>query len=192
MTHEQSAKSNGVCLATVTNTVKKYFEGGIDAVTEFKRNVNSDNARRVLDGRAEARIIELACGPVPEVHSRWTILLLEEKAKIVLDTPVSREAIRRTLKNKLRPHKNDYWCITSKEDAEFVACMEDVLDVYELPYNSKRPVVCMDENHINFWEMQENHYQCVLEIMPKLIPNTYAMEHAVYLRLLNHLMGCIM
>ena len=53
LTHEQSAKSNGVCLATVTNTVKKYFEGGIDAVTEFKRNVNSDNARRVLDGRAE-------------------------------------------------------------------------------------------------------------------------------------------
>ena len=48
LTHEQSAKSNGVCLATVTNTVKKYFEGGIDAVTEFKRNVNSDNARRVL------------------------------------------------------------------------------------------------------------------------------------------------
>ena len=31
LTHEQSAKSNGVCLATVTNTVKKYFEGGIDA-----------------------------------------------------------------------------------------------------------------------------------------------------------------
>ena len=98
LTHEQSAKSNGVCLATVTNTVKKYFEGGIDAVTEFKRNVNSDNARRVLDGRAEARIIELACGPVPEGHSRWTIRLLEEKSKIVLDTPVSREAIRRALK----------------------------------------------------------------------------------------------
>lgn len=101
LTHEQSAKSNGVCMATVTNTVKKYFEGGIDAidaVTEFKRNVNSDNARRVLDGRAEARIIELACGPVPEGHSRWTIRLLEEKSRIILDTPVSREAIRRALK----------------------------------------------------------------------------------------------
>lgn len=97
-TYEQSAKSIGVCLATVTNTVKKYFEGGIDAVTEFKRNVNSDNARRVLDGRAEARIIELACGPIPEGHSRWTIRLLAEKSKIVLDTPVSREAIRRALK----------------------------------------------------------------------------------------------
>ena len=30
-------------------------------MTEFNRNVNSDNARRVLDGCAEARIIELAC-----------------------------------------------------------------------------------------------------------------------------------
>ena len=98
LTHEQSAKSNGVCLATVTNTVKKYFDGGIDAVTLFKRNINSDNARRILDGRAEARIIELACGQVPEGHSRWTIRLLEEKSRVVLDTPVSREAIRRALK----------------------------------------------------------------------------------------------
>ena len=98
LTHQQSAKSNGVCLSTVTNTVKKYFNGGIAAVIEFKRNVNSDNARRVLDGRAEARIIELACGPVPEGHSRWTIRLLEEKSKMILDTPVSREAIRRALK----------------------------------------------------------------------------------------------
>ena len=40
---------------------------------------------------------------------------------------------------------NDYWCIPSKEDADLVACMEDVLDVYELPYNPMRPVVCMDE-----------------------------------------------
>ena len=95
MTHEQSAKSNGVCLATVTNTLKKYIEGGIDAVTEFNRNVNSDNARRVLDGRAEARIIELACGSVPKGHSRWTIRLLEKKSRIVLDTTVRRETIRR-------------------------------------------------------------------------------------------------
>ena len=47
LTHEQSARSNGVCLTTVTNTVTKYFSGGIEAVTEFKRNINSDNARRI-------------------------------------------------------------------------------------------------------------------------------------------------
>ena len=29
--------------------------------------------------------------------------------------------------------------------AEFVAAMEDVLDVYHRPYDPKRPVVCMDE-----------------------------------------------
>ena len=65
LTHEQSARSNGVCLATVTNTVAKYINGGVDAVTEFKRSINSDNARRKVDGRVEARLIELACGPVP-------------------------------------------------------------------------------------------------------------------------------
>lgn len=98
LTHEQSARSNGVCMATVTNTVTKYITGGINAVTEFKRNINSDNARRKVDGRAEAQLIELACGPVPEGHSRWTIRLLEQEAKVILETPVSREAIRNALK----------------------------------------------------------------------------------------------
>ena len=98
LTHEQSAKSNGVCMATVTNTVTKYMNGGIDAVTEFKRNINSDNARRKVDGRTEARLIELACGPAPEGHSRWTIRLLEKESNVILETPVGREAIRRALK----------------------------------------------------------------------------------------------
>ena len=98
LTHEQSAKSNGVCLATVANTVSKYTNGCISAVTEFKRNINSDNARRKVDGRAEAQLIELACGPVPEGHSRWTIRLLEKESKVILETPVSREAIRNALK----------------------------------------------------------------------------------------------
>ena len=70
----------------------------MNAVTEFKRSINSDNARRKVDGRVEARLIELACGPVPEGHSRWTIRLLEEEAKVILETPVSREAIRNALK----------------------------------------------------------------------------------------------
>jgi hypothetical protein len=51
-----------------------------------------------VDGRTEARLIELACGPVPEGHSRWTVRLLEEKSKVILETPVSREAIRSALK----------------------------------------------------------------------------------------------
>lgn len=42
----------------------------------------------------EARLIELACGPVPEGHSRWTIRLLEEESRVILETPVGRETIR--------------------------------------------------------------------------------------------------
>jgi len=37
------------------------------------------------------------------------------------------------------------WCIPPKQNAEFVARMEDVLSVYARPYDAKRPVVCMDE-----------------------------------------------
>ena len=29
--------------------------------------------------------------------------------------------------------------------ADFVACMEDVLDLYEEPQDPRRPVVCFDE-----------------------------------------------
>lgn len=56
---------------------------------------NSDQARRKFDGRAEARIIEIACSPAPKGHSRWTLRLLEEQAKIVLDVPVSKDTIGR-------------------------------------------------------------------------------------------------
>lgn len=36
------------------------------------------------------------------------------------------------------------WCI-GKPSGKYVAKMEDVLDVYQRPYNPKRPVVCLDE-----------------------------------------------
>ena len=37
------------------------------------------------------------------------------------------------------------WCIPPKQNAEFVARMEDVLAVYARAYDPKFPVVCMDE-----------------------------------------------
>ncbi|GHU48788.1 hypothetical protein FACS1894200_06530 [Spirochaetia bacterium] len=47
-------------------------------------------------------------------------------------------------KNAIQPWREKEWCIPTV-DAEFVAKMEEVLSVYELPYDEKRPVVCMDE-----------------------------------------------
>lgn len=83
---------------TISSVAKTYANDGLNEVLKIKRNINSNNARRKVDGRMEARIVEIACGPVPEGHSRWTIRLLEEQAKIEFDEPVSRETIRRTLK----------------------------------------------------------------------------------------------
>jgi hypothetical protein len=40
--------------------------------------------------------------------------------------------------------------IPKEQDAEFVARMEDVLEVYERPLDPKRPVVCMDERPVQF------------------------------------------
>lgn len=97
-TQEQCAKSIGVCKATVYNVIKYYINGGIENVLSVVRSVNSDNARRKLDGRAEAKLIEIACGPAPEGHSRWTLRLLEEKAKVELEIPVSKDTIGRALK----------------------------------------------------------------------------------------------
>ncbi|MCH3916767.1 MAG: IS3 family transposase [Spirochaetia bacterium] len=75
-----------------------YAEEGFAGVMSYKRHENSDNARRKMDGRTEAEIIRVACGPVPEGHARWTLRLLEAKARAELDVPVSRSTIARTLK----------------------------------------------------------------------------------------------
>lgn len=37
------------------------------------------------------------------------------------------------------------WVIPPKASTEFVADMEEVLEVYQRPYETKRPVVCLDE-----------------------------------------------
>jgi hypothetical protein len=44
--------------------------------------------------------------------------------------------------------KIDYWVIPPEADGEFVAHMEQVLDTYAQPYDSRRPVLCMDEQPI--------------------------------------------
>ena len=98
LTHAQLAHSYAVCPATITNIVQSYVRNGIKDIIRYNISPNSSAALRKIDGRAEAHIIQMACGPAPEGHSRWTLRLLEEKARIELDIPVGREAIRQTLK----------------------------------------------------------------------------------------------
>jgi hypothetical protein len=37
------------------------------------------------------------------------------------------------------------WCLPAQADGEFVYHMEDVLEVYQRPYDVRHPTVCMDE-----------------------------------------------
>lgn len=98
LTHAQLAHSYAVCPATITNIIQSYVKNGIKDIIRYNISPNSSAALRKVDGRAEAHIIQMACSPAPEGHSRWTLRLLEEKARIELDIPVGREAIRQTLK----------------------------------------------------------------------------------------------
>ena len=43
------------------------------------------------------------------------------------------------------PWHEETWCFPPEADAEFVARMEDLLDLYQLPYDPRDPVVGMDE-----------------------------------------------
>jgi len=38
------------------------------------------------------------------------------------------------------------WVIPPNQNSQFVACMEQVLDIYKRPYNKVIPVLCMDES----------------------------------------------
>lgn len=44
--------------------------------------------------------------------------------------------------------KIEYWVIPPEQDAEFVACMEEVLETYANAYDPENPVLCMDEQPV--------------------------------------------
>lgn len=48
--------------------------------------------------------------------------------------------------------KIEYWVIPPESDAEFVASMEDVLEVYERPYDAGCPLLNMDEQPVQLFK----------------------------------------
>jgi hypothetical protein len=69
-------------------------------------------------------------------------LLAGELVQLTEHGSISRETVRRRLaENDLKPRRKDMWCIP-QVDGEYVARMEDVLDLYAEPPDPKRPVVC--------------------------------------------------
>jgi len=56
--------------------------------------------------------------------------------------------VRQVLKNELRLHLKEYFVVTPEQKAEFVAQMEDILDLYQGPYDPQRRLICMDEQPV--------------------------------------------
>ena len=143
---EEIATSIGVGGSTVYRTKRRFVLGNLEAAL---REEPRPGARRKLSGKEEALLVATACSSPPAGRSRWTLeLLAGELVRLTTHAGVSRETVRRRLaENDLKPWRKDMWCIP-QVDAEYVARMEDVLDLYAEPPDPKRPVICFDESPI--------------------------------------------
>jgi transposase len=141
---EAIAASVTVGGSTVYRTKRRFVEISLAAaLAELPR----PGAERKLSGKEEALLVATACSKPPPGCARWTLeLLAGEFVKLTEHEELSRETVRRRLaENHLKPWRRDMWCIP-KVDAEYVARMEDVLDLYAGPADPKHPVVCFDES----------------------------------------------
>jgi transposase len=141
---EEIARSVGVGGSTVYRTKRRFVLGNLEAALSEEPR---PGARRKLSGKQEALLVATACSKPPAGRCRWTLeLLAGEMVKLTEHDNVSRETVRRRLaENDLKPWRKDMWCIP-QVDADYVARMEDVLDLYAEESNPKRPVVCFDES----------------------------------------------
>jgi transposase len=141
---ETIARSLAVSGSTVYRTKRRFVEGDLArALDEEPR----PGAARKLSGPEEALLVATACSSPPEGRARWTLeLLAGEMVRLTEHQHLSRETVRRRLaENALEPWRQKRWCVP-RVDGEYVARMEDVLDLYAEPPDPKRPVVCFDES----------------------------------------------
>jgi transposase len=138
------AISLDVAGSTVSRIKRRFVEASLErALNEEPR----PGATRKLTGKEEALLVATACAGPPAGRARWTLeLLAGEMVRLTEHPSLSRETGRRRLaENALKPWRQKMWCIP-RVNGEFVARMEDVLDLYAEAPDPKRPVVCFDES----------------------------------------------
>jgi transposase len=143
---EDIARSVAVGGSTVYRTKRRFVEGNLErALREEPR----PGAARKLSGPEEALLVATACARPPAGRARWTLeLLAGEIVRLTQHESLSRETVRRRLsENALKPWRQKMWCVP-KIDGEYVARMEDVLDLYAEVSDPMRPVVCFDESPV--------------------------------------------
>lgn len=146
LSDDDIATSVGVGHSTVYRTRRRFVEGNLAAALSEEPRAG---AERKLTDKEEALLVATACSSPPAGRARWTLeLLADEMIRLTSHESLSRETVRRRLaENDLKPWRRSMWCIP-KVDAEYVARMEDVLDLYAAPADPRQPVVCFDESPV--------------------------------------------
>ena len=133
---------------TVRNVAHVFLESGLDAAL-----YDDERSGRPIDfdDKERSRIIAMVCSDPPKGYYRWTLdLIVDEVSKrgLIEDQGISREQIRIILQeHDLKPWQEKMWCIGDLNE-EYIEKMEDVLDVYERPYDEANPVICVDEKPV--------------------------------------------
>lgn len=147
-TDEAIAEALNVSIPTIQRVRQRFVE------LNFEQALNPSSSRRkyqrLLDGVQEAHLIALACSTPPKGYHRWSLRLLADKmVQLEYANELSYETVRQVLaENELKPWLREEWCIPPKENAQFVYRMEDVLDVYQRPFDPRFPLVCFDETPV--------------------------------------------
>ena len=142
----QVASMVGVGTSTVYRTKRRLVEEGLEAaLSELPR----PGAARKLTGQEDALLVAIACSAPPQGRARWTLeLLADALVQCTEHSTLSRETVRRRLhEQQLKPWQKRMWCIQAI-DAEYVARMEDVLELYTTPPEPGSAVVCFDETPV--------------------------------------------
>jgi transposase len=97
-TDERIAEAVEVSVATVERVRQRFVEHGLEAALGRKKPDRPSRPRQ-LDGRAEARLIAVACSAPPEGRQGWTMqLLADQLVELEVVDTVSDETVRRVLK----------------------------------------------------------------------------------------------
>lgn len=92
------AEAIEVSTATIERVRQRFVEQGLEAALTRKPQARPSR-QPTLDGRAEARLIALACSAPPDGRATWTMRMLADKLVELQVVPtVSDETVRRALK----------------------------------------------------------------------------------------------
>jgi transposase len=84
--------------ATIERVRRRFVEQGLEAAL-VRKEQDRPSRQRALDGRAEARLIALACSRPPDGRKAWTMRLLADRlVELEVVPSISDETVRRSLK----------------------------------------------------------------------------------------------